>query len=134
MLSFACAAQAQSSLVVNVKGLSGPEGKVLFALFSTEEGFPKEWDKAYKQGNLSFSDGACRIVFDDLPEGTYAMMVAHDENDNGKIDTNFIGMPKEAVGISNYPKMGKPDFQKAKFTMNGQEKKTIEITVEKIFG
>ena len=49
--------------------------------------------------------------------GTYAVSVVHDENSNGKLDTNFIGMPREGVGASNDAKghMGPPKFSAASF-------------------
>jgi len=37
-----------------------------------------------------------------IPPGTYAIACYHDENDNGKLDTNFLGIPKEGTGASNY--------------------------------
>jgi uncharacterized protein (DUF2141 family) len=43
--------------------------------------------------------------------------VVHDENANGKLDTNFVGMPREGVGASNDAKghMGPPKFNAASF-------------------
>jgi uncharacterized protein (DUF2141 family) len=47
--------------------------------------------------------------------------VVHDENFNGKLDTNFIGMPREGVGASNDAKghMGPPKFSAAAFQYAG---------------
>jgi len=36
--------------------------------------------------------------------GKYAVSVFHDENSNGKLDTNFLGIPREGVGASNNAK------------------------------
>ncbi len=56
--------------------------------------------------------------FDGLAPGSYAVRVMLDENDNGKLDTNFMGMPVEAYGISNDPKvMRRPTFDEAKFEL-----------------
>lgn len=56
--------------------------------------------------------------FDGLAPGSYAVRVMLDENDNGKLDTNFIGMPVEPYGISNDPKvMRRPTFDEAKFDL-----------------
>jgi uncharacterized protein (DUF2141 family) len=67
-------------------------------------------------------------VFDTLPQGAYAVYVFHDENLNGKMDTNFVGMPVEGYGMSNNPKkrMGRPSFDETNFQMN-QPKCAIEI-------
>ena len=59
-----------------------------------------------------------RFEFKDLPPGDYAVMVMHDENGNGKLDSNMIGMPVEGYGFSNNPNvMRKPTFEEARFTL-----------------
>ena len=56
------------------------------------------------------------FTFKDVAPGRYAVMVTHDENGNGKLDTNMIGMPVEGYGFSNNPKvMRKPTFDEAVF-------------------
>jgi len=43
-------------------------------------------------------------LFPGVAPGRYAVSVFHDENSNGKMDTNFIGIPREGVGASNNAK------------------------------
>ena len=46
-------------------------------------------------------------------------MLVHDINNNGKLDTTFIGIPKEPVGLSNYDGKSIPGkFNKHKFSVN----------------
>lgn len=54
-----------------------------------------------------------------LPPGEYALSVFHDVDDDGKLERNFIGIPKEPAGLSNNlrPKFGPPRFKDAKFTV-----------------
>ena len=42
------------------------------------------------------------------------------KNDNGKMDTNFLGIPKEPVAISNNAKgkFGPPKYKDAKFMIS----------------
>jgi uncharacterized protein (DUF2141 family) len=56
-------------------------------------------------------DGVLTTTFDVEP-GDYAVLVHHDDNDNDKMDTNFIGIPKEPIGLSNsaVPKLGPPKY------------------------
>jgi len=56
--------------------------------------------------------------------------VFHDENSNGKLDTNFIGMPKEGVRASNDAKghMGPPKFEAAAFKYSGGEL-VLKVTI-----
>ena len=55
-----------------------------------------------------------------LPPDRYAVSVYLEENNNKKLDTNFLGIPKEPVGGSNNPKsrMGTPHFDDSVFTFD----------------
>ncbi len=59
--------------------------------------------------------------FEGIPSGTYALVVLHDENMNGKIDTNWLGVPKEGYGFSNDAKAasGAPSFSQTSFVYDG---------------
>ena len=57
----------------------------------------------------------------DLPPGQYAVSVIHDENDNGKLDANFMGMPTEGYGFSNNPVvLRKPTFEEVQFQLGAE--------------
>ncbi|WP_348675736.1 DUF2141 domain-containing protein [uncultured Abyssibacter sp.] len=59
------------------------------------------------------TDGVQHVVAD-LEPGRYAVIVMHDENDNGEFDMNFMGIPKEGYGYSNNPRvMRKATFDEA---------------------
>jgi len=49
------------------------------------------------------------------------MAVVHDENMNGKLDTSWIGRPKEGYGFSNDVKslLSAPSFSDASFRYGG---------------
>lgn len=69
------------------------------------------------------------FVFKDLVPGAYAVLVTHDENGNGKLDSNMIGMPIEAYGFSNNPNvMRKPTWDEARFDIGAQDA-AIDITL-----
>ncbi len=67
-------------------------------------------------------------VFKDLPQGTYAVSVLHDENLIGKMEFDAQGIPLTGYGFSNNPvsSQGPPSPDQAKFTVN-QAETTIEI-------
>ena len=69
------------------------------------------------------------MTFEDIPEGTYAVSIFHDENDNGKMDTNFLGIPSEDYGCSNDASgfLGPPKWEDAKFQL--KENTSIKITL-----
>lgn len=64
-------------------------------------------------------------VFRGIPEGTYGLSAFHDKNGNGKLDTNFVGMPTEDYCASNNARgfMGPPSFEDAKFVYRGGTKR-----------
>lgn len=69
-------------------------------------------------GEMWKPDGETRQFSFDLPAGHYAVMVIHDANDNGKMDSNVIGIPTEPYGFSNNPQvMRKPTFEEARFEL-----------------
>ena len=74
-------------------------------------------------------------LLEDVPAGDLAVLVYVDENQNGLIDKNFIGIPKEALGISNnYRPKGPPAFSRAQFSVAENEVTSIDITIYKLLG
>jgi uncharacterized protein (DUF2141 family) len=67
-------------------------------------------------------------VFEDVPRGTYAIKIFHDENDNMKVDLGWRG-PTEAYGFSNDARgaFGPPSYDAARFTFDGE---AMTVTIE----
>jgi uncharacterized protein (DUF2141 family) len=106
------------------------DGQLAVALFSSREGFPVKIARAMAKKLVPANDPKCEVVFENVPYGSYAVSVFHDQNNNGKLDTVFlIGIPKEGVGCSNNPKsrFGPPSFADSKFTLDSRE---VELTIE----
>ena len=112
---------AQNLIHVDVEGLRNDKGQVMCALYSSAEGFPKDGSKALAQLKSPIANGQAVCDFTGTGPGTYAVAVFHDENSNGKMDTNFVGMPREGVGASNDAQghFGPPPFDKAAFRFTG---------------
>jgi len=71
----------------------------------------------------------------DLPAGEYALVVYHDENGNGRLDRNFIGIPSEPLGFSNrYRPHGPPTYSRAAFNLQTDETKSIDVALQSVFG
>jgi len=64
-------------------------------------------------------------VFKKVPAGTYGLSAFHDQNNNGKLDTNLLGMPTEDYCASNNARgvLGPPSFSDAKFDYRGGTKR-----------
>ncbi len=110
-------AYCQKNCTVEITGLKSNKGKCLVYVYKSEKGFPTDTKYATSAVTATIQNGSCSAVVKDMPTGEYAIMVVHDANDNGKIDTNFIGMPKEGIGTSNNAKssFGPPSFDDSKF-------------------
>ena len=113
--------QARNLIHVGIVNLHNDRGQVLCEIFASADGFPKEPDKAIAKTQSSIKDSAATCDFAGIAHGTYAVSVFHDENGNGVLDTNFLGIPKEGVGASNDAKgsFGPPKFNDAKFNFPG---------------
>ncbi|MCG9910140.1 MAG: DUF2141 domain-containing protein [Flavobacteriales bacterium] len=105
-------------------------GCLLFSVYNTEDGFPNKPEKALKKGKLDpIKAQSVTYFFDNLPPGTYAVSVFHDEDCNGEMKTNALGIPLEGTGASNDARgrFGPPRYQDAKFTLEGNKKITIKM-------
>lgn len=117
-------ARAEQAQTVKVKtSIRNNKGWVWCSLYASEDGFPNKFKQAKKMVKAKIKSKTAVCVFQDVPPGTYAVSAFHDENDNGEVDTNWIGMPKEGVGASNNAKgsMGPPSFDDAKFKVGATE-------------
>jgi uncharacterized protein (DUF2141 family) len=118
------------SIQLNITKLRSSEGYVLVTLYASESGFPTDPSRAFRRLKLPIQNNRSEGVFTDIPYGTYAIGILHDENDNGKMESNFLGIPKEGYGASNNAKgtLGPPKFSDAKFTVDAS-KITQQISV-----
>jgi len=108
---------------VKILNIKNSTGTVACALFESREGFPTEYLRmATNVMVIKIRKDQARCDFEDIPPGTYAMAVIHDENMNGKLDTNWLGIPTEGYGFSNDAKgfVGAPSFSAASFSYDGQ--------------
>jgi uncharacterized protein (DUF2141 family) len=118
------------TLKVLVDGFKNDNGNAMIALCDSEE-CHKNSDKPFKGTMASIKEGKAEWVIDDLPHGAYAISVYHDENSNGKLDTNVLGVPKERYGFSNNARriFSAPTFEEARFEFK-QAEMTVNITVK----
>lgn len=121
-------AAGADELRVTVEGIRSAHGTVLIGLYDSPESFEKAVDASGKGGGFlsdpdRFGAVALRanaamksaVVFANLEPGRYAAVAFHDENGNGKLDQNFLGVPAEPYGFSNNVEgfFGPPSFDDA---------------------
>ncbi len=116
LLTSLAAHAADAPVTVNVDGFRTRTGVVLVSVYSSGEGFPMEGDKALLTTSIPVEPGACSTTLQ-LPLGRYAVALVHDEDADGELDTNFLGIPREGLGASNNAKgfFGPPSFDDAGF-------------------
>ena len=119
----------QEGVAVTITGLRNTNGHVLLSLFNDGEGFPNKPEKAFRKERLNISAGKATIHLNTLPPGNYAIAILHDENDDLKMKTNWLGIPVEGYGFSNNVMgvMGPPSFTKAQFRITSGKAVSINI-------
>lgn len=120
------AAGAASAATVQVKidGVRSDTGVVQVALCD-EATYPKD---CRLTAAVPARSGSVTVDVANVPAGSWAALAYHDENSNKKLDTNFVGMPKEGYGFSNGAKgtFGPPKFKDTAITVG---EGTISATV-----
>lgn len=107
----------EQSITVKITNLENNKGKVYISLYNSESNF---LNSALEATFSEIEEGKCEVNFKNIPTGVYAISFFHDENDNGKMDYNALGIPKEDYGCSNNARgfMGPPKWEDAKFQLN----------------
>jgi len=112
------------TLVIQANGFAHNNGLALAKLFLRDDDVPG--GAAYRMVQENIIDGNAVLVFEDLPYATYALVVVHDENSNGKIDHNLISIPEEPLGFSNGFRIsifsGVPDFNDLRFSFTAKDR------------
>ncbi len=119
-------------LRTEVDGFHSDAGVVRCILFAAAaaDGYPTKPELATAKLAAPIRNGAAICEFTGVADGTYAVAAFHDENDNGKLDSNFIGIPKEGTAASNGARgsFGPPKFKDAQFVFKGPAQ-TVHLTV-----
>ncbi len=116
------------SITVHITDINKPDGMLGVSLYNAKKGFPGKHEHAFANELKKITSTEDKVVFKNIPYGTYAVSIIHDANSNGKLDTNFFGIPKEGVGVSNNPKigMGGPKYKDSEFTL---DTKQLDLTI-----
>ena len=125
---FAEETTGEKKLTVQITNVTSEEGQIILAIYNSSENY----DKRIAFQEVKLKPKIDTVIFEtNVPDGEYLVMLVHDITNNGKLDTSFIGMPKEPVGLSNYDGKGIPGkFKKHKFSVN--ENTEIIIPLRKI--
>ena len=114
---------SQYNLKIFITGLKNSTGLVMLQLFD-------EHEKVIGEQKARIAENNCLFSFLNLQNGKYAIRYYHDENMNGKMETNLVGKPTEGYGFSNNVtgKFGPPPFEKWLFEIKEDTKITLKPT------
>jgi uncharacterized protein (DUF2141 family) len=124
------ATQPVTQLTIRVTDLRNHNGQLIFGIFTSADGFPTNSHKAVNW-QIKTIDADSVVFTAMLPPGQYGASVLHDENKNGKLDTNILGIPVEGYGETNNPKpkTRAATFQESLFTLPA-EGATLTISIQ----
>lgn len=116
----------ENTVTINISKIESSEGQIILCIYDSSDNY----DKRIAFQEFKITPEISNVTFEtQLPDGEYLVMLVQDINDNGKLDTSFIGMPKEPVGLSNYDGKGIPGkFKKHKFSVT--EDMTVSIPLK----
>jgi uncharacterized protein (DUF2141 family) len=105
-----------ADLTIRIDNVQNNDGQLMVALYDGAADFMK---RPVQRAAVEAIAGSTTVLFKDLAPGEYAFAVIHDANGNGRMDTNRIGIPIEAVAFSRDAQgfMGPPSFDAAKVTV-----------------
>ena len=103
-----------ASLRVSVSQIAQVKGTVKWALYDNENAYEQR-TPAVKSGSIPVTGDSLSWDVTGLPAGPYALAIYHDINNNGVLDLNFLGVPKEPYAFSgtSSSKWLPPSFDKA---------------------
>jgi uncharacterized protein (DUF2141 family) len=114
---------SQFKLKIEIVEVRNNTGNIMLQVFD-------EHEKVLTQEISPIKENTCFFSVPDLNPGKYAVRYYHDENLNGKMDTNLVGKPTEGYGFSNNVtgKFGPPPFKKWLFEISGNKKIVLKPT------
>lgn len=119
--------ESTGNLVVNINGFPSSDGFAMVALSNSKESYQGGDDHAIAKTKTMVVNQKVQVIFANLPYGWYGISLYHDENSNGLMDKNAMGIPKEAYGFSNNAKgfFGKPKYKDVMFQLNSAEMQIV---------
>jgi uncharacterized protein (DUF2141 family) len=114
----AASSQGAATVSIAVTGLRNTHGIVQACLTAAPRYFPDcDRDPASRRLSIHAANNMV-LEFADVPPGTYAVALLHDENSNGRVD-KMLMIPREGFGFSRDApvRMGPPHFAEAAFDL-----------------
>lgn len=131
LFSLICAYSNAQNVQVSIKDLRNAKGQAILNVYKNETNYEKDQPfKTFKFDKKSSVNGVLTVQIK-LEQGEYGITLIDDENGNSELDKNFIKMPKEGFGFSDFymEKLKKPSFNDFKKQIK-HENNNINIRVK----
>lgn len=132
-LTFLFLSTSKAELIsCQINGIKSTTGNVLIGVFNSENGFDNlNTIKDFTISKKTMVNGVLKFTVD-LPPGEYGFSILDDSNKDGEMEYNFLGVPKEGFGFSNYVHSGifKPKFEAFKFLLKKGKTALVKIKVK----
>lgn len=109
----AASAGANTEIRVPIVGIRNNAGTVFVALYERDQWLQPHRFVQYRR--VKAHQGSVYASFHGVRPGLYGVAVFHDENANGRVDVNLLGLPKEGYGFSRTTPRRKPRFDEVAF-------------------
>lgn len=120
------------TLDIQIKNIRNHNGQLCIAIFANQDGFNTEktlFD--IKCSKKAVVNGELHVELPFKP-GKFAVSVMDDEDQTGRMEYGFLGIPKKGCGFSNYYLKGlrKPTFEDFCFTLGKNEVKKLIVKMK----
>jgi uncharacterized protein (DUF2141 family) len=118
--------QPKSLIELSLSNQKSAKGKIFLAVYDNENSFGTP-EKAVFLKTIPAKNPFSASF--ELKSGEYAFAVFQDINENGKLDTNFVGIPTEPYGFSKDPviRFGPPSYKDCLLKLSGISKVNIKL-------
>jgi uncharacterized protein (DUF2141 family) len=123
---------SQGHIIANITNFENNKGVCKVCIFNSADAYAKK--QPLQCISVPVSNRKAEAAFPNVPVGTYAVFVFHDANNNGKMDTNFLGIPSEGYGASQnkLPFAAAPKFNANKFNLSNETSVTVNIRLRNL--
>lgn len=123
-------AAARPGVIVVMRGLRSDRGVASAGLYASA----RTWTRSGQEVatcHARIVNGVSRCRLENVPPGRYAIGAMHDEDDDGRFDTGFLGIPDEGYGFSRdaHGTLSAPSFESAAFEYSGDVILEVPITM-----
>lgn len=115
-------------LDVTVAGIRDDRGQILVAVCTADSFLGPDCPYTAR---APAAPGEVSVVVPDVPAGTYAVQAFHDQDEDGRIDRDLFGRPRDGMGFSNDAPMrfGPPRFEDAAISIGRGGRHAIRFTM-----